>query len=262
MALSSIFDMFSTKGGAAGGQAAPLNNGQPTGQQATGTNGNPTGQAAANQNPTVPNENNSPVKIDAATGEEQKSPLDKYNEIWQPSETKKEVPLFNVDTTKMMEAAGSIDFTKVATPELLARVKAGGDDAIAAQMEISNKMSQAVFAQSAITTTKLVEQAVEKTRQQFVESLPDIIKGQNASDLLRTENPVFDNPAISPVLKALENQIRTKNPQFTASQVASMAKEWFLDVSGTVQNELNPPKDTDASGKTKRKQTDWSTYLD
>ena len=251
-----IFDMFTSAGGASGGAAAPTNS-----TPANGV-GNPMQVATTNSadtNPLVPNQSNSPVLM--TDGVAEKSPLDNYSKIWDTNTIKPVEPLFNVDPNKMMEAASAIDFSSVITPDLQARINAGGDDANKANMEVMNKIAQTVYAQSAVTTTKLVEQAVNKAREQFTASIPDIIKGQTTSDLLRNENPVFNNPAISPVLKSLESQIRIKNPTLNAQEIASMAKDYFLDMSSTVQTALNPPKDTDLSGKKIRPPTDWSQYL-
>ncbi len=263
--MASIFDMFSSKGGATGGQASatPPTDGAANATPAPGATppANTPPANSADSNPTVPNATNTPVVTDTVTGSQAKSPLDNYKDIWETGTIKPPEPLFDVTNEKMLEAASKVDFRQVVTPELLARVKAGGEDAVAAQMEITNKIAQTVYGNSAIATTKIVQQAVEKTRQEFMASLPELIRGQNVDNLLRTENPIFDNPAISPILSAIEGRMRSKNPTLTASQVATKAREYFLDMSSEVQAALNPVKDLDASGKPKRKEVDWSLYL-
>ena len=263
----SIFDIFSPKGGANGGQAtttnpAPANNpGNPAQQQQLDASNANKQQSSAEANPTIPNNSNTPVVLDA-NGNATKSPLDDYSKIWDTTEIKTPEPLFNVDPTKMRESASRLDFTKVITPELQTRINAGGTDALAASMEAMNKMSQATYAESALATTSIVTAAVEKTKQEFLAALPDIIKGQSANELLRNTNPVFENPAIAPVLQSLEARIRAKNPTMSATTIADTAKQYFLDMSATVQDALNPPKaGLDATGRPARKETDWSEYL-
>ena len=80
--------------------------------------------------------------------------------------------------------------------------------------------------------------------------------------MLPAVSVVSVNAMPGPVLQSLEARIRAKNPTMSATTIADTAKQYFLDMSATVQDALNPPKaGLDATGRPARKETDWSEYL-
>lgn len=264
--MSGVMSMFSNLlSGSANGQPpaqAPAN-----GQGTQGTAPNPgnipsnapnSGVSNANSAPngTLPGTENTNPKPEA-------TPLDQFSELWKNEPTDPNAPksngIFNnVDPKKFMEAAGKIDFTKVITPEQLQAISTGGEGAVQAFASALNSVAQTTYAQSAFAATKITEQAMARARENLLAELPQHIKKQTVSDNLRAENPVFQNPAVQPIISALEAQLTVKFPQASAGEITTMAKQYVEALGSSFAPK--PPAST--GGKPgSREETDWSTFL-
>lgn len=196
--------------------------------------------------------------VPATSAEAMKSPLDEYNTLWDtdPNAPKPAESMFaNVDGKKMMESAGKVDFTKAVTPELMQKIQAGGADAVQATIEAMGKMSQLTFANSAMATTKIVEQALAKQEEKYKSELPNHIRKQSVSNSLRSENPALSHPAAQPILGAIESQMADKYPNATAAEVTSMAKDYLAKFASLV----SPQKQEETSDSSKGG-TDFSDW--
>ena len=81
---------------------------------------------------------------------------DAFADLWKPVEGQTPEQLFpNIDPAKLMEAAKKTDFAKVITDEQRQAIIAGGQDAVAAFTGAMNSVAQAVYANSALATTRL-----------------------------------------------------------------------------------------------------------
>lgn len=227
---------------------------QPQQQTQQGQQGNPGNIPPVNANP--PMEGNSTVPANSGAAMEPVSPLDKFSELWKNDpkfQPKKQEPMFNVDPAKVAAAAKNNDFLASIPTELLDKIKAGGEDAMPALLAAMNNMSQKGFGDSAVATTKIVEDALEKQRVAFEKMLPGLIGKQTVSDTLRKTNPVFNHPAAETVLKSLTEQVALKNPNMSPEQQAEMASEYLISLSQAA----NPTKPDPAVAGA----TDWSTFL-
>lgn len=252
----SIMDMFSfTKPAVAPVPAAPTGPSQPGSIPASAPNSGATSTGAA-PNGTLPAAGGD-LAAPAAT------PLDAFKDIWNtepadPANPKPDGSVFgNVDPKKFMEAAGKIDFSKAVTPEQLQAIAAGGEGAVAAFAAALNKTAQGVYAQSAYATTKIVEQALAKSKDSFLTELPQHIKRQQVSSNLHEANPIFSNPAVKPIISALEAQMTVKYPQATATEITTMAQN-YVAALGTSFTPAPVPK----PGEKKDEGTDWSKFLE
>lgn len=248
----SIMSMFSNIMGA----ATPVQQQQAATsamQQQTPGAGNPGNipQGSDNQNSTNPT-----VPAD------QQGPLDQFKDLWQPVQTdpSKQTTgiLGNVDPAKVMEVAGKTDFSKVISQDTLAKINAGGPEAMGAMMEAMNKMAQVAYANSAIAASKMVEQAAGKMEERFKADLPGEFKRLNLSSSLRDENPIFQNPAISPLISAMETQFAQKFPQASQSELNKMAKDYMLQVGSA----FNPTQSQQATQTQNQKgNEDWTKFF-
>jgi hypothetical protein len=189
------------------------------------------------------------------------TPLDQFKDIWQtapvdPNAPTKPTGVFgDVDPKRFMEAAGKIDFSKAVTPEQLQAISAGGDGAVKAFAESMNKIAQGVYAQSAFASTKIVENALAKSRESYLAELPQHIRQQQVSTTLRESNPIFSNPAVQPIISALEIQMTQKYPNATSTEITNMAKQ-YVEALGTAFT----PKPA-ASASKDSEGTDWDKFL-
>lgn len=219
---------------------------QPGNMPAQNTNpaleGNPTVPASSMQDPATP-----------------VSPLDEFKTIWDNDPNaapKTPEKLFNIDPAKLAAAAKNNDFTKAITPEMMQAIAAGGEGAVAATLAAMNAMSQKTFGDSALATTKIVEQALEKQAKAFEEKLPSLIKNQNLSENLRNTNPIFNHPAAAPILDMFKNQVAQKFPNATAAEQQEMAMKYVKSFAEAA----NPAAPTQAQ-QAAASETDWSSFL-
>lgn len=190
------------------------------------TNGDPKTNVSVPNADTLQNTDGTGPKAIPAAGEGDKSPLDGYAKLWETADTDgKPLSLttpINADPAKLLAAAKTVDFTKAISPELLEKASKG--DA-ASLSELVNQAAQTGYAQSALATTKILEAALNQQATKFQnEVMPEILRRHSIGRDLRTENPIFDNPALKPMLSELETQLAIKYPNASAAEVSSHAK--------------------------------------
>jgi hypothetical protein len=235
--------------------AQPTPGPMPTPAQQAVTNNPATNPAPQEPHSSATTGNNGVVPPNA--NEPAPPPLDQYKDLWQPTPIDPNAPKppEGVDPAKIMEAAAKVDFSKLLDQGTLAKVVAGGEGAVGALAEILNKQSQTVYGQSMAATARIVEEAVGRAEQKFADQLPSLIKRQNTNESLFSENPAFNNPALAPVIHAIQTQLVQKYPKATSSELTKMAKEIF---QGAAQTFAPPTPAPQGKGK---KEEDWSAYL-
>lgn len=230
-----------------------------------------TAQAAPNDpsktNPLVPGANtgvsDGSTKGIPAVGEGDQSPLAGFEKMWETADTDRKpislVPDLNVDPAKLMEQAKKMDFSKLIKAEDV--TKALGGDA-ATFVNIINTVAQAGFAQSTNTTTRIVDAALRDQAKKFNEEvLPAKLKEHNINTGLRADNPLFENPAVAPVLSMVEQQLQIKFPTASASEIKQKAKEYISGLgSAIVIGDGKLVTEKPEPSKTARVETDFSTW--
>lgn len=213
-----------------------------------------------------------PAAIPAA-GKGEASPLEGYAKLWEHAETDGKpaslVPALTADPAKLMAAAKTIDFSKAITPATLEAAAKG--DAVALGQAIS-EAAQAGYAQAASATTKILEAALTKQAETFKnEVMPEILRKHAVNSSLSADNPLFDNPAIAPMLAMAKDQLAIKYPNASAAEITKHAQAMmggFAEALITSSGRTIVAKDastTDAAGnKVGRgvdKNFDWATYF-
>lgn len=219
------------------------------------------GNIPVNQSPMLGNNGVVPANTTMEpVKKEVESPMSGFKDLWHPDpNAKPEVkePIFNIDQSKLQAAVKNNDFSKAVPAEVLARISAGGEDAVKATMEAMNSMAQSGLAQNTTLTAKMIEQALEKQQQQFMEKLPSIIKNQNSFDNLRNTNPILQNPATAPIMEAVLAQIQRKFPNSSAEDQQKQAELYvnqFADVA-------KAPELAAKANTGKQTETDWNEFL-
>lgn len=188
------------------------------------------------------------------------SPLDAFKDLWNtPVTPPGELPqsMFgNMDPAKVLESARKVDFAKSTPPELMARIEKGGPDAMVALQQVMNHVSQGVYANSAIATTKIVEQAQAKAQADFLAQLPSLVRKFSANENLRTENPLLNNPAVQPLVGAMTEQLSRKFPNATSAEIQTQVNGYFDAISSAFA-----PKPVQSPAE-KSAAADWSKFLE
>lgn len=185
------------------------------------------------------------------------SPMADFAEIWKIDPPKQGAPdtgniKFNLDPIKVAEASKSLDFTKSIPVELLAKVTAGGPDALQAVIAIANQIGQQSFAQSQVSSAKVLELALAEANSRFSANVPGIVRAQNIANTLQETNPLFSNPATAPMLELLKTQLATKFPTATPAEISDHAHKYLVGVAGEV-NKLTQSQTAPA----KSNEIDW-----
>ena len=198
--------------------------------------------------------------IDPAAPTVPDSPLDQYKSLWEDVPTKEgELPATPaaLDPTKLQDIISKADFTKALTQENLAKVAAGGEDAIAAVTAYIHSLDQQVVMQDTRASNKMTAQVVEAADAAYSASLPDLIRSQTTANALTKAKPVFQNPAVKPVIEAVQAQLARKNPDATADQLTEMAQS-FVAVMG---ESFSPKPAADPSAPGAPDTMDWAKFL-
>jgi hypothetical protein len=227
----------------------------PTNNPAT----NPAPAAPASSQGTAPN---GVVPADGNTPGD-KSPTEAYKTLWDPIKTEEgqqEQQSSGLTPEKMLEAASKVDFRKVLDPESLAKIKNGGDDAVAALADLLNKQGQTVYGQSLVVAQKLVEKAVSDAEAKFSKQIPDFVRGQSAREALISQNSAFKDPAVAPVVAAIQSQLQLKYPTATASELAQMAQDYFKTAASVLTSD---PKAAKAAAEKQAAAAgdDWEAWI-
>lgn len=192
------------------------------------------------------------------------SPLAKHKDLWEPPKTDSAKEPDNsqaLTPEKMLEAASKVDFRKVLDQESLAKIKAGGDEAVSALADLLNKTGKQVYGQSIVVSQKLVERAVQDAEARFAKELPNLVRRQTAQEALISDNPAFKDPAVAPVVAAVQAQMQAKYPNATAAELNAMAKEFLRDAASVLSSDPKALAAANASNKKKSDAEDWDSWM-
>jgi len=229
-------------------------------QQATATQPQQQMQPATPGNiPPGTGTNNTPPQPAITESAATPSPMDKFADLWKtdPNAAKSgPEALFSVDPAKLMESVRSVNFAPQISPELAQAIQGGGENAVQAVATLLNQTAQNTYAQAAVASTKIVEQALAKAQQSYDQRIPDMVKQFQVRESLRAENPMFNNPAVSPILSALETAMTSKYPNATSAEIKNMAKDYLEQFATSIL-----PKQPTAQEAATANQLDWGSWL-
>jgi len=168
------------------------------------------------------------------------------------------LPPLSVDPAKIVEQAKKIDFSRVLDQALVQKALAGDANAFG---QVINQVSQASFAQTGMVASKITENAFKHMLPKLInEALPAMFKKHAVSSQVVTDNPIFADPAVSPVLKGLEAQLQLKNPSASPKEISDQAKKYItgmIAAAGGVVPDANTAAATALATKNKAKEVDW-----
>lgn len=184
------------------------------------------------------------------------SPLDQFSSLWEPvtNENGDTSTPDTLDPAKLQELVKSANFTSGLNPESLAAIQAGGEGAVTAFTDSLNTVAQQVLMQATLAANQMQEHKIKTELEKQAATIPDMIRSQSLSNNLKTANPVFSNPAVTPIMEAVQSQLAAKNPNATADELTVMTQD-FVSVLGEAFSP-KAPSETPAS-----EDIDWSKFL-
>lgn len=231
--------------------------------------------ANANGNPTVPSAttptSNGSVAAIPAIPQGDGSPLANFADLWKTDTTQNLgnqslVPTFNLDPKGLMEGASKINFTNHISQELVQKAMSG--DA-AAFLDVINQASQFGFANATMASGELVKNSLGSAQDILKGNiLPAAMRDNQISQAINAENPIFQNPAVAPMLNTLRQQLSVKYPTSPPQEIANMAARYLSDMStaivssrgGTVITK-EQQQQQNANSFTKQPEQDWTSYF-
>lgn len=235
----------------------PIQQPAPVQQVSNNPNNNPAPAPAKNGPGT---DNNGVIPGDTNTDPAIKlSPDDKFAKLWEPDSVdpnKQPEGSDAITPQQMMEAASKVDFTKHITKEDMAKIAAGGEEAVQTLVQVMNKANQGTYAQSMMVTNRMIEKYFEKATQDFASKVPGLVKRQALNDSLTKENPAFKDPAVAPVVSMIQSQFADKYPNASADELQQMAIEYFAGAA----SKFSPPKKSKSTDKTDEGE-DWDGWV-
>lgn len=155
-----------------------------------------------------------------------KSPLANYDKLWEADASIKPVAhsvAMTFDKGKVSAAVQHIDYMKELPAELIAKATSGDT---AAMMEVINRTGQTALTNATQVTTDIVNQALDRQAEHYRTTvIPDVLRGNAVRTAIRADNPIFEHPAVKPMLSMAENQLIAKHPQATPAEITAMAKD-------------------------------------
>jgi len=248
-----LFDLFTS---------APAQQQQPA-QQSAQQQQPPTAAAPGN----IPDQTTSATQANQATAPNgvvpagaSDSPLEQFKDLWNTAHVdgkegaanKQQAPTITPEA--LQQVVSKVDFSKTLTPDMLAKVAAGGEDAQSAFAQAMNQVAQQVMIQSTLVNNKLTEQAVAAAIANQQASIPELLRTQAASDHLKTTNPLFSNPAVKPIIEATQAQLIQKFPQATPAELTKMTQDYILAMG----NAFAPQTPVNSNGP---QEVDWEAFL-
>lgn len=225
---------------------------------------NATPAAPTTATPVPANSQVSPGNLPAAPGnlpapEDAKavhSPLDQFKTLWEPVENKGSIDTTSpaLDPAKLQELVSKADFSSTISRENLAKIAQGGEEAQKAFTDSMNSVAQQVMVQALLATNKMTEQAVSKVNSAWESKLPEMLKKQTLSETLRDANPVYSNPAVKPVIDAVQSQLAAKYPNASTTELREMSNNFIK-----VMSEAFNPATVDTSKA--KESVDWEKFL-
>jgi hypothetical protein len=229
-----------------GGQSNPQSN-----QLATqfDQNGKPIpnpNQQDPSQIPSNVNQPHTPPVANKTAVEE--SPLGDFKDFWQTPKDQQQVDIadfqFNFDANKVNQAVSKVDFTKSVKPEQIQAIAKGGEEAVTALLQVVNSVGQQAMQGAIIAGAKVTETGLKTSNSRIASELPNMVRKNAVSNALREDNPLFQNPAIAPMMAAIEDQFASKFPDATPQELKEKSQKYMLgfaqEIAKATGGEFNP----------------------
>lgn len=185
------------------------------------------------------------------------SPLAEFSKLWDTKPVDPNAPNTTptpLDAAAVQQAVAKTDFSQVITPETLAAIVAGGEGAEAAFAQAINMSSQKVMADSINVNNKLMEKAIKDALAGQQVQMQEQIRQQAAANHLKDTNPLFNDPAVKPVIEAAQSALMRQFPSATPEELTTMTNN-YIQTMGKAFAPAAVTNDNGAAG------TDWDKFM-
>lgn len=149
-----------------------------------------------------------------------------------------------------------MDFAKSVNREDLAKIAQGGESAIEALGNVLNTLGREVFAQSAQFSSYMTDSGYQSASKVIDSGLPGAIKKQLTEQHLYQANPRLKDPALQPMIGALQTQFSQKYPNASPQEIESLVTQYMTEVVGAAFTKEEPASKQQAAAA-----PDFSSFL-
>lgn len=160
-------------------------------------------------------------------------------------------PVVNFDLSKLTESSKRLDFVSKLDPELAAKALAGDASALASY--VNSAIQTAVMGVTQMTGT-MMNQAIDSNNARLNQTLPTQIKRVQLNQM-DVDNPIFNDPAVAPLVQALKQTEFNKNPNANPADVQKKIIGYLTGLAKVVSD--TAPEKVAASKATAAKEMDW-----
>ena len=190
------------------------------------------------------------------------APMDGFKSLWENTNDEQVAKpagfLPEITAEQLNKALANSNFLSTVSPELLAKASSGDSVAFS---DVINQGLRSVMAQSVLASRGLVEAGTKSHGEQLRTSLPTMVRSSNVSDSLQ-KNPLYNNPAVKPVIDNVRAQLETKHPTASAKEIADLTDAYFADLSKAMSGGSgNAGGDGQGGVKQQQGETDWYAML-
>lgn len=243
----SIFDIFKPAPAAATQQAVTI--------PGAGQPGNipPLNPGTQSSQGTAPN---GTVPAGDYNSQAEQSPLAEFQDLWKDDPTKKQdpaTPITSASPEDINKSMQKLDFSNVITPQNLTAIGQGGEAAQKAFVETLNSFGRTLMTQATVVNNTITQRAVSDAVTSYAAKLPQTLRDQTSAVHLADSNPLFNNPAVKPIMEATRSQLLEKFPNATPAQITEMTNNYITAVSQAFAPKVTSPQELN--------QTNWDLFL-
>ncbi|PHQ81729.1 MAG: hypothetical protein COB66_01270 [Coxiella sp. (in: Bacteria)] len=187
-----------------------------------------------------------------------KPPLEEFKDLWQTAPVDPKAPADpnapqTLNLADVQKVVGNQNMTAAVTPEMLAAVTGGGEGAAEALNTLLTTVAQNTLTQSMMINQNLTAKAVERALAGQDANLNARIKSEMGQAHLLDTNPLFNDPAVQPVIAAVQERLQVQFPNATPAERTKMTQDFII----TMGDAFKPAPEV----VTKPGETDWSAYI-
>lgn len=219
------------------GNQPPINPGAVPPHQVSGPNGSKVNPGQPSSTPGDPNHPNAPANPGNPQVQDGSSPLDIYANLFDnsPQLDKDGKPIqapaniLDSGVDNFAKMAEKLQFQNVATPEQMELMAKGGQEGIAAMMEVMQNFGRQVFAHAAATSTAVTKKGLDGKSKELQTNINNAIRLHGLSENLLKKDPRLSNPAVAPLVAVVQQQMATKFPNDTVAQLEQKVSQYFKE---------------------------------
>lgn len=175
--------------------------------------------------------------IKSSNSGEGDDPLLKFESLWQPNKDaegkdivdpeKPQGYLPKLDNKKLNDLVNKVNFTDGITGEELEALKAGGENAVGAMINMVNRAGRKAFTLSLGASSRLAEQGLTTAQGRFLGEVPNHVRNQLTDSELSGSVGIMNNPAFTPVVESVKQQYLKKFPKAGPKELNSAVTQYF-----------------------------------